>query len=297
MKHKVIVIVGPTAVGKTELSLRLAKKYHIDIISGDSIAVYKKLNIGSAKPSLEEQALVKHHLIDVLDPKEEYSVADFQREARKIIDAHPLNLICGGTGLYIQAALFNYEFQAEKRNPELENFFKEYSNEELYQYLLKLDDKIDTEKIHPNNRKRVLRAIEVFQKEGKSIHSMNRKKEALYDYFIIYLDMERDILYSRIHQRVDQMLAKGLFEEVISLHKNGIYPKGIGYREWDAYFKEQTTYEETVDLIKKNTRHLAKRQETWFKNQMDSHVYKLTEENRLEIYDQIERDLKGWIEK
>ena len=175
MKHKVIVIVGPTAVGKTELSLRIAKKYHTDIISGDSIAVYKKLNIGSAKPSKEEQAIVKHHLIDILNPEEEYSVADFQREARKILDAHPLNLICGGTGLYIQAALFNYEFQSEKRNPELQAYFDSYSNEELFQYLLRLDPKIDTNKLHPNNRKRVLRAIEVFQSQGKSIHSINHR--------------------------------------------------------------------------------------------------------------------------
>ncbi len=295
MKHKVIVIVGPTAIGKTELSIRIAKKYNMDIISGDSIAVYKEYNIGSAKPTLEEQALVHHHLIDVMEACEEYSVADFQRSARKIIDSNPLSIICGGTGLYIQAVLQNYEFQSEKRNPELQESFKEYSNEQLYQYLLRIDPGIDQEKLHPNNRKRVLRAIEIYQSSKQSIHSINHKNEALYDSFIIYLTMEREQLYQRIHSRVDKMLEKGLFEEVKALKKKNIPLKGIGYKEWEAYFSNEKSYEEVIEDIKKNTRHLAKRQETWFKNQMDTHIYEVTEENRLFLYEQIEQDIEGWL--
>ncbi|MDE6661254.1 MAG: tRNA (adenosine(37)-N6)-dimethylallyltransferase MiaA, partial [Anaeroplasmataceae bacterium] len=206
MKHKVIVVVGPTAVGKTKLSIRLAKRYGIEIISGDSIAVYKGLNIGSAKPTQEEMEGVPHHLIDILDPKEDYSVADFQKQARAILDKHPLSLICGGTGLYIQATLFNYEFQSKKRDTHLAEFYKDYSNEELYALLKEKDKNLDESKIHPNNRKRVLRALEVYEDLGASIHSFNHKDEALYDYFIVYLDMNRELLYERIHQRVDQML-------------------------------------------------------------------------------------------
>ncbi|MDE7162005.1 MAG: tRNA (adenosine(37)-N6)-dimethylallyltransferase MiaA, partial [Anaeroplasmataceae bacterium] len=163
MKHKVIVIVGPTAVGKTKLSIRLAKRYHTEIISGDSIAVYKRLNIGSAKPTKEEMSGIPHHLIDAKEPTEDYSVADFQKSARVILDRNPLSIICGGTGLYIQAALFNYEFQSPKRNVSLSKRFEQMTNEELYQYLKSLDTNLDESKIHPNNRKRVLRAIEVYE--------------------------------------------------------------------------------------------------------------------------------------
>lgn len=297
MNSKVIVIVGPTAVGKTELSLRLAKKYHTEIISGDSIAVYKDLNIGSAKPSKEELKEIPHHLIDILDPKEDYSVADFQSQARHIIDQQPLSIICGGTGLYIQAALCQYEFTAPKRDAKLEENFKEYSNEELYDYLLSIDPLLDQTKLHPNNRKRVLRAIEVLQTKGASIHSFQKKHIALYDYFIVYLNMERDLLYRRIHDRVDEMMQQGLLEEVIALKEKNIPLRGIGYKEWEAYFQGEATLAETVESIKKNTRHLAKRQETWFKNQMDTHMYLLTEDNRKEIYEEIEIDIERWLKK
>ncbi|MDE6013352.1 MAG: tRNA (adenosine(37)-N6)-dimethylallyltransferase MiaA, partial [Anaeroplasmataceae bacterium] len=170
MKPKVIVVVGPTAVGKTKISIELAKHYHTDIISGDSIAIYKGLDIGSAKPSIEEQDGIKHHLIDILDVAEDYSVADFQKSARKLIEERPLSIICGGTGLYIQACLFNYEFKAPKRDEQFKEQFANYSNEELYDYLKSLDPSINSDRIHPNNRKRVLRALEVLLNTGKSIN-------------------------------------------------------------------------------------------------------------------------------
>ena len=170
---KVIVIVGPTAVGKTKLSLDIAKELNTSIISGDSVSVYKGLDIGSAKPTKEEQALVKHYLIDIREPNDTYSVADFQCEARKIIDENDLSLICGGTGLYIQSALFNYEFEASKRDLDFSKKFEDYSNEELYSLLLSKDPNIDRDKLHPNTRKRVLRGLEVLEETNNSIHITN----------------------------------------------------------------------------------------------------------------------------
>lgn len=297
MRSKVIVVVGPTAVGKSSMAIAIAKHYHLDIISGDSISVYQRLNIGSAKPSKEEMMEVKHHLIDILDPKADYSVADFQQAARTIIQDKPLSLICGGTGLYIQATLFDYEFAAKRREPALAEKYEGYTNEELYALLKGLDKNLDETKIHPNNRKRVLRALEVYQDLGQSIHSFKNKQEPLYDSFIIYLDMERELLYQRINERVDLMMQEGLFEEVKELASENIFPKGIGYREWQAYFQNERSMDEVIEEIKKNTRHLAKRQATWFKNQMDSHFYYVNETNQEEILSQIIKDIDRWLEQ
>ncbi|MDE6584230.1 MAG: tRNA (adenosine(37)-N6)-dimethylallyltransferase MiaA [Anaeroplasmataceae bacterium] len=297
MRSKVIVVVGPTAVGKSSMAIALAKHYHLDIISGDSISVYQRLNIGSAKPSKEEMMEVKHHLIDILDPKEDYSVADFQQAARAIIQNKPLSLICGGTGLYIQATLFDYEFSSKKRDKALAEKYEGYTNEELYALLKGLDKNLDETKIHPNNRKRVLRALEVYQDLGQSIHSFKNRQEPLYDSFIIYLDMERELLYQRINERVDLMMQEGLFEEVKELASENIFPKGIGYREWQAYFQNERSMDEVIEEIKKNTRHLAKRQATWFKNQMDSHFYYVNETNQEEILSQIIKDIDRWLEQ
>ena len=294
MKH-VIVVVGPTAVGKTKIAIELAKKYNLDVISGDSVAVYKRLDIGSAKPTYEEMDGVKHHLIDVLDPTDQFDVATFQHMARDIIDKNELSLICGGTGLYIQSVLFNYEFKAQKRNDDFENQFNHLSNEELYELLLKRDPNIDKEKLHPNNRKRVLRALEVMDELNESIHSFDKKKEALYDYFIIYLKMDREKLYERINKRVDIMIEDGLIKEVKSLYDEGILPHAIGYQELVPYFRGEVSLETAIEEIKKNTRHLAKRQETWFKNQMDSHFYDVDIDNINNTINQIENDLDRWL--
>ncbi len=292
---RVIVVVGPTAVGKTKIAIELAKKYNLDVISGDSVAVYKRLDIGSAKPTIEEMDGVKHHLIDVMEPTEQFDVATFQNMARSIIDKNKLSLICGGTGLYIQSVLFNYEFKAQKRNDAFEEKFNDLSNEELYALLLKKDPNIDKEKIHPNNRKRVLRALEVMDELNESIHSFDKKKEALYDYFIIYLKMNREKLYERINKRVDIMIEDGLIDEVKSLYDDGILPHAIGYQELVPYFKGEVSLDTAIEEIKKNTRHLAKRQETWFKNQMDSHFYDVDIENINNTINQIENDLDRWL--
>ncbi len=295
--NKVIVVVGPTAVGKTKISIELAKKYNCEIISGDSVAVYKELNIGSAKPTNEEMQGVKHHLIDVLEPTEKYSVADFQAAARNVLDNNELSLICGGTGLYVQGALFNYEFEASRRDLDFGKKYEHLSNDELYSILLKNDPNIDQDKLHPNNRKRVLRALEVLEENGKSIHSYNKKNEALYDYFIVYLSMPREQLYERINKRVDIMMNDGLLNEVKSLYDKGIYPHAIGYQEFIPYFEGNVSLETAVEEIKKNTRHLAKRQETWFKNQLTSHFYNVDVDNISATILEIENDINRWFEK
>ena len=292
---KVLVVVGPTAVGKTKISISLAKHYGIDIISGDSVAIYKRLDIGSAKPTKEEMDGVCHHLIDIKDPKESYSACDFQREARKILDQNDFTLICGGTGLYIQSALFNYEFNAPARDLDYGKKYENLSNQELYDLLLKKDPNIDREKLHPNNRKRVLRALEVKEELDLSIHSFNHKNEALYDYFIVYLSLDREILYERINKRVDRMVSDGLIDEVKALYDDGIYPHAIGYQELVPYFDHDITLESAIEEIKKNTRHLAKRQETWFRHQMDSHFYTVDLDNIENTINQIIKDVDGWL--
>lgn len=292
---KVLVIVGPTAVGKTSISIELAKKYNCGIISGDSVAVYKRLDIGSAKPTIEEQQGVKHYLLDFLQPDAEYSVAQFQKEARAIINENDFIIICGGTGLYIQSVLYNYEFKAKGRSLDFQKKYEGLSNNELYELLLEKDPNINKEKLHPNNRKRVLRALEVLEDTNRSIHSFQGKNQPLYDYFIAYLSMPREILYENINKRVDQMIEAGLVDEVYSLYKDGIYPHAIGYQELYPYFRGEISLSSAIEEIKKNTRHLAKRQETWFKNQMDSHFYLVDKAHVEDSKKQLQSDIDRWL--
>ena len=293
---KVIVILGPTAVGKTAVSIEIAKHYGFEIISGDSVAIYKELDIGSAKPTKDEMKGVKHYLIDIKEAGSEYSVSDFQAEARRIIDnSDDIKIISGGTGLYIQSVLFDYEFSSPKRDFDFEKKYESYSNEELYNHLLEIDNNIDTTKLHMNNRKRVLRAIEVFETTNRSIHSFNNKSENIYDYYICYLSMPREKLYERIDKRVDIMIDDGLVEEVRKLYDKKIYPHAIGYQELRKYFDSECSLSDAIDEIKKNTRHLAKRQETWFKNQMDSHFYDVDSNDIDKTINEIISDLDRWL--
>ena len=292
---KVIVICGPTAVGKTKLAIDVAKYFNFEIISGDSVSVYKKLDIGSAKPTLDEMCGIKHYLIDIKDPCDKYSVYDFMHDAREIIDnSDDIKIISGGTGLYISSCLNDYEFESPKRDLEYEEKFKNYSNEELFEYLKKIDKNISNINIHPNNRNRVLRAIEVTEKTGKEFSSFNNKAKKIYDYFIIYLSMPREILYERINLRVDKMFDEGLLKEVKDLYDNNIMPDAIGYKEFIPYFKGLISLDDVKEEIKKNTRHLAKRQETWFRNQMDSHFYDMSLDYNL-VLNNIIKDLKEFI--
>lgn len=294
---RVIAIVGPTAVGKTKISIEVAKRLDAQIISGDSVAVYKELNIGSAKPTKEEMQGVKHYLIDELEPTEQYDVMTFQHRAREIIDnsSKPI-IICGGTGLYIKSVLYNYEFEAPKRDDTLEERFKDFSNEELFNYLLKIDPDFDQTRIHMNNRKRVLRAIEIKESSNESIEHFNKKNEPYYEPYIVYLNIaDRDLLYKRINERVDEMFAHGLLYEVFSLYKKGITPNAIGYKELIPFFNKEVTLETATDNIKLNSRHLAKRQMTWFKTQMDTHFYEVNLDNIEQTIDTIYHDLKEFL--
>ena len=240
---------------------------------------------------------IKHYLIDELQPCEQYDVMTFQHRARQIIDnsKKPM-IICGGTGLYIKSVLYNYEFEAPKRDDTLEERFKDFSNEELFNYLLKIDPEFDTARIHMNNRKRVLRAIEIKESSNESIEHFNKKNEPYYEPYIVYLNIsDRDLLYKRINDRVDEMFANGLLYEVFSLYKEGITPNAIGYKELIPFFNKEITLETATDNIKQNSRHLAKRQMTWFRTQMDTHFYEVNLDNINETIDTIYKDLKEFL--
>ncbi len=274
--NKVLVIVGPTAVGKTAFGIECAKKFNGEIISGDSIQIYRGLDIGSAKPDKTELAQAKHYLIDIKDSKGSYSVKEFQELSRKYIEeisrAGKLPIIVGGTGLYIKASLYDYHFYEEEEEDEQ---YPDLSNEELYE-LLKQKDPAALEKIHINNRKRLIRALNVYEKHKKGISQIKAEQEhrPIYDCLIIGLTAERKKLFERINERIDKMMEAGLIQEIEALLKNGVdfsdqSMQGIGYKEFKGYFEGNKSIEECVEEVKINSRHFAKRQYTFFNNQMD----------------------------
>lgn len=273
---KVIVILGPTGIGKTKLSIEIAKSINGEIISGDSIQVYKRLDIGSAKIKKEEMEGIKHHLIDILDYNEEYSVSLFQKMVREKIEEINYPIICGGTGLYIDAAIRDYRFSKE-RDKSFEDKYKDLSNQELYDLLMKIDPKCSY--LHPNNRKRVLRAIEVYQNDNTSISENKDGNKLIYDCLILGLSMNRDKLYDRINKRVDIMIEDGLLEEVKSLYDEGLDIHAIGYKEFYPYFKGEITLDMAIDKVKQNSRHYAKRQMTWFRHNDDITIIDMENEN------------------
>ena len=290
---KVIVVLGPTAVGKTKIGIELAKRLNTEIISGDSVQVYKGLDIGSAKVTSEEACGIQHHLIDILEPTETYSVCDFQKASRKLMEKLDVPIIVGGTGLYIKAAISNYEFDAPKRDFDFEEQYKDFSNEELYKLLIERDPKM-CEVIHPNNRKRVLRAL-FASISNEPLSEKTGKDELLYDPYIIYLNVERELLYKRINERVLKMIDEGLEREVKDLYDKGITPHAIGYQEWIPYFVGDVSLETVIDEIQKNSRHLAKRQMTWFRHQMDTHFYEVNLNNIDETIDTIYKDVLEFL--
>ena len=267
----ILVIVGPTAVGKSALAVALAKHLQGEIISGDSVQIYKELNIGSAKPSVEDQGGIVHHLIDVYEIGQPYSVADFQREVRAKIDAILARgktvIVCGGTGFYVKAALYDYVFDHAARDHDYEATLATKSNEQLYA-LLKLVDPDTAIKFHPNNRVRVMRALGYYHTNQQLISAQTNKDQPVYEFLGIGLTMERSVLYERINARVDAMLDAGLLDEIHSLIEKQDQIQAIGYNELFDYVANQCSYEEAVDLIKQRSRQLAKRQLTWFRNQM-----------------------------
>ena len=267
----IVAIVGPTGIGKTRLSIALAKYFQTELISGDSVQVYRGLDIGSAKVSQAEQDGVVHHLIDIMDPTEEYSVALFQRQVRAKVDALEaqghLPIIVGGTGLYIKSVLYDYNFEDTKRDPNFQAKYQHHTNEELFQILQEVDPEA-TVQLHPNNRKRILQAI---QRSATNKVSDNTNKDVpVYDFLILGLRLEQQRLIQRINTRVDQMIETGLIEEVKGLYDKGIRTNAvnaIGYKELYRYFDGKCTLDEAIERIKIHTRQLAKRQYTFFQNQ------------------------------
>lgn len=275
--EKVVVITGPTAVGKTKLSIAIAQRFHTDIINGDAYQIYKNMDIGTAKPSIAERQGVYHHMMDILSPSKVYSIADYQRDVRKCIDelmaVGKLPLLVGGSGLYIDAVIKDYRFEAEKRKDNIEEEYRHFSDEELHQYLAKLD-KDAASNIHPHNRKRVLRAIELAS-SPISKDSRAHREHFYYKTLVIFLNDEREKLYHRIDQRVLKMIDSGLIEEVSSIGEENFSQTSqvaIGYKECLSYLRGDISRLEMIEQIQKNSRHYAKRQFTWFKNKTNAKI-------------------------
>lgn len=284
MKKPLIILTGPTAVGKTSASIELAKRIGGEIISADSMQVYRKMDIGSAKIMPEEMGGIPHYLIDVLDPAEEFNVVRFQELAKaaieKIYARNQIPIVVGGTGFYIQALLYDIDFTEEEGDAdfrkELEMRVNLVGKESLHEELAQVDPE-SAKEIHPNNVKKVIRALEFYHFTGEKISKHNaiqRRKTSPYESAYFVLNDQRESLYSRINQRVDQMVEAGLVEEVKMLKNQGytrelVSMQGLGYKEILAYLEGEYTLEEAVYRIKRDTRHFAKRQITWFKRERE----------------------------
>ncbi|MGM9941372.1 MAG: tRNA (adenosine(37)-N6)-dimethylallyltransferase MiaA [Bulleidia sp.] len=273
--RKVIVIAGPTAVGKSDFAVEIAEKYDMEIISGDSIQVYRGLSIGSGKVTEEEMHGVRHHLIDILDPKDSYSAADFQAMARNLIDHSDRGMIiCGGTGLYLKACLYDYVFDQEEESCSVDPQLELLDNQTLYD-LLRESDPVQAQKIHVNNRRRLLRSLTIQRRTGKPQSELEKEQEhrMIYDARIIGCTMQREMLYDRINRRVEKMVEHGLKQEIQCLLDQGVTfvdqsMQGIGYKEWKPYFEGTALETEVIAEIQKHSRQFAKRQYTWLNHQM-----------------------------
>ena len=285
MKQPLIILTGPTAVGKTKLSIALAKAVNGEIISADSMQVYKKMNIGTAKILPEEMQGVPHHLIDILEPAEEFNVVLFAKLAKQAMEQcrakGKIPILVGGTGFYIQAVLYDIDFTENDDDKtyreELERIAEAEGAEVLHERLKQVDARA-AEEIHPNNVKRVIRALEFYEKSGGqkiSEHNEEQKqKESPYNFAYFVLNDDRQVVYDRINRRVDVMLKQGLVEEVKALLEEGVPTnsvsmQGLGYKEIVAYLRGECTLEDAVYVLKRDTRHFAKRQITWFKREND----------------------------
>ncbi|WP_235822709.1 tRNA (adenosine(37)-N6)-dimethylallyltransferase MiaA [Cytobacillus massiliigabonensis] len=312
-REKVVVLIGPTAVGKTKLSIELAKRFNGEIISGDSMQIYKGMDIGTAKIKPSEMEGIPHHLIDIKKPEEPFSVAEFQELVRlkiaEISQRGKLPMIVGGTGLYIQSVIYDYQFSDapsdERFRVILEKRAEAEGNEKLHQELMEVDPE-SAKKIHPNNVRRVIRALEVYHCTGKTVSDYQEKQqpELIYQTAIIGLTMQRDILYDRINKRVDLMVRDGLLPEVENLYMQGLKDcqsiQAIGYKEIYEYFQEHLTLEEAIIQLKQNSRRYAKRQLTWFRNKMNVNWFDMTDAVNLEGFekklDEISTHIEGKLQ-
>ena len=306
MKKKLLIIGGPTAVGKTDLSIELAKRLNGEIISADSMQIYKYMDIGSAKVSKEEMDGITHHLIDVVEPSKEFSVADYKKYGEEaineILSKGKMPIIVGGTGLYINALTCNMNFteadKDETYREELEKLAEEHGNNYIHDMLKDIDE-ISYREIHANNRKRVIRALEVYKLTGKPFSSYNAGEDfynSQYDIYYYVLTMDREKLYKRINMRVDIMMDRGLLDECIKLKEMGYTSsmqsmQGIGYKEILYYLEGNVKLQEAIDMIKQGSRNYAKRQLTWFRR--DPRVTFLDKDkySEVEIIDKIIGDI------
>jgi tRNA dimethylallyltransferase len=305
-KEKLLVLIGPTAVGKTKLSIELAKKYQAEIISGDSMQIYRGMDIGTAKISLNEMEGIPHHLIDIKNPDESFSVAEFQKLVReKITEIHGrgrLPMIVGGTGLYIQSVIYDYQFSEavsdEVFRKELEEKALLFGNDFIHQ-MLEERDPDSADRIHPNNLRRVIRALEVYHCTGRTMTESQEEQDrtAIYDTALIGLEMDRETLYERINHRVDLMMEQGLLMEVKKFYEKGLRDvqsiQAIGYKEIYEYLDGNVSLEEAISNLKQNSRRYAKRQFTWFRNKMDVVWFDMTNK---QDYSKNLRDISLFIE-
>lgn len=292
MKQRIYIITGPTAAGKTDISLSIAKKINGEIISADSMQIYKELNIGTAKIKENEMEGITHHLIDFIRVDEDYSVAKFQRQAKEIvsdiISRGKTPMLVGGTGLYINSIIYDLDFSNTKSNTSLRKELSELSNEKLYE-MLKEKDPASAERIHLNDTKRLIRRLEILNSGGEETGEYNfRKVSSSYDAVMIGITMNRDKLYENINKRVDIMISNGLLEEAKVLYEKygeKLYDlKVIGYKELIEYFKGMTDVNTAIETIKRNTRRFAKRQLTWFNREKDIKWFNKSEYDSYELF-------------
>lgn len=298
-KQRVCVIAGPTASGKSSLALAVAEKYNCEIISMDSMQIYRRLDIGSAKPTKDEMARVRHHMIDVCDPRESFSCADYVRMACECVDdvtaRGKIPLFVGGTGLYLDGIMYRNSYEEYEKSNEVSVYRDELG--ELYRkhgadYIFRMLEEVDPESasvIHKNNVKRVMRALEIYRETGRKkseIDSESRERESRFDMSTVILTYpDREVLYGRINKRVDAMIDEGLVEETRALYNDGILSgentasMAIGYKEILPYIKGECTLPEAMDTLKLATRRYAKRQVTWFSRYKDAHILDMSENN------------------
>ncbi|MBD1372938.1 tRNA (adenosine(37)-N6)-dimethylallyltransferase MiaA [Hazenella sp. IB182357] len=289
MKPKVLVITGPTAVGKTATSMSLAHSLHGEIISGDSMQVYQGMDIGTAKATTVERTQIPHHMIDLVTPDESFSVQDYQQQARACIaditNRGAIPLIVGGTGLYIESVIYEYEMPDVAEHPEIRRRYVAMAEQKgvayLHQQLFQVDPE-SAKKLHPNDVRRVIRALEVHEVTGTPFSQLKRKGSSPFDVLWLGLTMPRELLYERINQRVDHMLKRGLIEEVETLKAKGYHlgltsMQAIGYKEMMWYLNGEISYEEAVRVLKQGTRKYAKRQLSWFRRNNDINWFDMTQ--------------------
>ena len=306
MKRKILIIGGPTAVGKTDLSIEAAGLLNGEIVSADSMQLYKYMDIGSAKPTPEERALVPHHLVDEVDPSESFSVYEYQKRARAAIEdifsRGKTPVIAGGTGLYVNSLIYDMDFSERPDDnsfrKEMEALAEKEGSEALHRLLSEKDPEAG-KRIHPNNTKKIIRALEILEEGQDRVRSFEESfvKTKDYDFCIVGLTRDREELYDRINRRVDILIGQGLVEEVKSLEKKGltendISMKGIGYKEVFSYLHGEYDLDEAIRIIKRNTRRYAKRQLTWFRRYEDIHWINLSEVSHEEALEEITRLMK-----